>query len=177
MREQRFSGWAMTTVLLVGLLLAPVGARAAGSLMEISSPSGRRAHVSEANQLYSAETSPEKFRRGYGYVASVGGQSGCQPVIRPPADKAMVVKTAIINVKSLNSPTESTWIALSANSTCTSSVMSLRPDFFGAFEYSFGPGVAIPAGGGLYARSQGEVAAYVYAFGYVVPDGAVAASQ
>ena len=170
MRERRFSGWVVALAVIAGSLLAPVGVMAAGSLIEISSPSGRVAQVGRAQQLFTAPTSPEWLRRGR---AIVGQDVGCRPVIVAPSNRALIVTDVHIDTYSLSAPSQNRWVQLTTRSNCTQVVEYHNPTAIGTQTLSFGPGLAIPAGAGLYAQAASEVGAEVYGFGYLVPAGAV----
>ena len=165
------SGKGLVAAALIFGLLLPVGAYAAGSLVEISSSSGRTAQVGRANQLYAAETSPEKYRRGGVTVVS----SGCYPLILAADNKALVVNDITVETYSNPSPSQFDWVAAWADVACSDLIGYVTPTGTGLSHFQLGPGLAIPAGGGVYVTQQSEVAAFVTAFGYDVPAVAVSA--
>ena len=165
----RLSGkWVVAAAVVVGLTL-PVGAYAAGSKIEITGPgtNGRAAQVGVASQLYTAETSPQLYVRGVGF-----SQGQCNEVLRPPAGKAVVLKTARYNVFANSSPGLGNWVSLYVGTGCTSLVDSHNPAQIGSSEARFEPGVVVPDGQALWVKTSGNVQSELYAFGYVVPKGA-----
>lgn len=156
---------------VIGALLGPVGAYAAGEFVQISSPNNRTAFVTRANQLQAAEVSPQFLRRGW----SVTNANFCNPVLIAPG-KSLIVKSVTVQTNSVTSPGASTWVAVYADTSCTAYIGHVTPTQIGVTVLPLGEGVAIPPGGGLYFARSGDVSAHVTAFGYELPSGAVPSS-
>ena len=163
-------GWLVAAVVVLVVVL-PMGAFAAGSLVEISSPSGRRAGVTTANQLFAAEASPGSYKSG-GASSSFGV---CSLVMAPSKGKALIVKTVAYNVYINPTPDSGNWVALFKGDGCETAVDSYNPSGTGRHQAVFEPGIAIPAGHGLYTKTQNNVQSEVYAHGYEVQAAAVPA--
>ena len=171
-RPPRNSALIIAVAIVIAALLAPVAAVAAGQLVEISSPSGRKADVTRAEQLQTAEASPHQFVRGWGII---GGDGICRQVLTAPATKAVVIKTVVIDVSSVPGPGGAVWLAVGPPADrCLYPITSMSVDAIGPIVFNLEPGVAVPAGGRL--TMQATVLAGAYAFGYKVADTAVPAT-
>jgi hypothetical protein len=166
------TGWWLVIAALVFGSALPIGAYAAGSLVEISSASGRKASVSRANQLYVAESSPELHRRALNYVLE---SRGCVLILAAPAGRALILESASYNTYSNPTPGTGNFINLYVGSSCTTVVDQVTPGV-GPYQTLFEPGLPVPAGQGVYARAFGGVSANVFIAGYLVPSEAVPTS-
>ena len=157
-------------IVVAAALFSPVGAVAAGQLVEISSVSGRKADVTRAEQLQTAEASPHQFIRGFG-----GTTGGCSTVLTAPSTKAVVVKTIAVDFYSV--PTVGyVYLYLGTPTNCPDSFLTaVDTEAVGVTMLDLGPGIAIPAGGRLTVAAA-NVYAFVTAFGYKVPSEAVPAT-
>ena len=157
-------------IVIAAALLSPVGAVAAGQLVEISSVSGRKADVTRAEQLQTAEASPHQFVRGNGSASDT-----CSTVLAAPATKAVVVKTIVIDVYAVTSPGP-VLLYVGTPSSCNASfLMIVDAATIGTIVLDLEPGVAVPAGGRLSSASS-SVDADIAAVGYKVVDTAVPAA-
>jgi hypothetical protein len=157
-------------IVIAAALLSPVGAVAAGQLVEISSTSGRKADVTRAEQLQVAEASPHQLMRGRGLALN-----GCANVLTAPSSKAIVVKTVILDFYYM-SGTGGHFGVLRIGDTCSSSVVAIIDVTGITTEHvDFGPGVVVPAGQSLWVYAEGG-GIDVFPFGYKVPPTAVPAT-
>ena len=158
-------------IVIAAALLSPVGAVAAGQLVEISSVSGRKADVTRAEQLQTAEASPHQFVRG---VSATSGGS-CATLLTAPSTKAIVVKTVVVDIYSATNP-GFVLLSVATGATCgTNYVMGVDVDSRGVTELHFEPGVVVPANARFTALAN-SVGAEVSAYGYKVTDTAVPAT-
>jgi hypothetical protein len=162
----------MVAAAVVFGLLLPVGAFAAGSLVEISSPSGRKAQVTKAAQLQTALASPETFVRSRGYADG----DTCRQIIAAPAQRGLVITDVHMDVYRVVSPGQGTAVMMSVQSTCEFPIFWHNPSELGMTALPFASGLAVPAGGGLYAKAVGDVGVEFYTYGYKVPAEAVPAA-
>jgi len=174
-------GWLVAAAVVLAVML-PIGAFAAGSLVEISSSNGVKARVTAANQLYTAEATPSQFRRG----AASSSYGACVLVMAPVDGKALIVRSAAYNVYVNPTPNSGNWVGMyTGEGGCHTPVDSYNPQSLGRSQVVFEPGLAIPDGHGLYVKTQNDVQAEVYAHGYQVaasavptpPDGLVGSSK
>lgn len=165
-------GWLVAVALVVGMVLAPVGAWAAGQLVEVSGPNGVVARVTSAMQLQTAEATPNTFVYGRGFAASNGV---CSPVLAIPSTRAMIVKTVVIDTFELPASGPGNLIDIYAGPDCHPQGLRLRhnPGRIGAETFQLEPGIAVPAGHTLWTMRIGAPSAEVFAHGYSVPKGAV----
>ena len=161
-----------TLCLVAGMALGPVAAQAAGSLVEISSPNGRKAYVTAANQLQTAEATPRQAVRGW---VNAGSAGGCVKVLGPPAGKGLMLKTLTMSVVSNPSPGVGDYIAFYVGTGCANYLTHHVPATTGIETINFEPGVTIADGDALYVSLGGDVLGYATAVGYLVPRGAVSA--
>ena len=170
-RPSHTSAVIIAVGIVIAAILAPVAATAAGQLVEISSVSGRKADVTRAEQLQVAEASSHQFVRAIGVAEPLQ----CNPVITAPSTKAIVVKTATVDVDVLvgNAPH---YVGLRIGSSCNLADFALF-DFAqpGSEHPDFGPGVVIPAGQTLWVRAV-QLRTYVSVYGYKVLPTAVPAT-
>src|SRR4051812_16052953 len=73
---------------LVGGLIGPPVVHAATSIVNVAGPSGRKADVTTANQLQTAESSPNAFFES-GYLAETVG--ACRTLAKPATGRAFVI--------------------------------------------------------------------------------------
>ena len=163
-----------TLCVVAGMALGPVAVQAAGSLVEISSPNDRKAFVTAANQLQTAEATPKNVVHGWKSLASA---ATCARVLGPPAGKALMLKTLTVSVTQNPSPGDTEYAAFYVGTECARYLTHHVPAQTGIETINFEPGVPIPDGEALWMLVGGDVAAYATAVGYLVPRGAVSASS
>ena len=167
-RPSHTSAVIVAIAIVAAALLAPVAAVAAGQLVEISSASGRKADVTRAEQLQTAEASPHQFIRGYGSTSSI-----CRTVLTAPATKAVVITSAAVSFTSIEGTIRTTLYVTSGG--CDTDSVIVANVHASAAEFKtldFGPGITVPAGGQLVVTAAGG-STYVAAFGYKVAPSAV----
>ena len=179
-------------VAIVAIVVATAGTAfaATGQLVNIVDPSdsARAAKVGSTGKLHvgdgsgpltvdgtttSHEAPPSAFVRSRAIAAS----GGCIPIFTAPADKAIVVKTLLVDTYVNPSPSQLDYIAIHLGTDCGSNVVLFdSTTTVGLESIPLDPGVAVPAGQSLSVRTSGDLRAEVYGMGYTVPAGAVPAA-
>jgi hypothetical protein len=171
-KMKRFKRWAGTPWLafglVVGLLLAPAAAYAAVNLVGIVGSNGKRAQVTGANQLQTAEATPAQFK-----AINFFGPGACTVVFTVPNTKAFVLKQVLFDVYADPTPGGSNYISISAEPTCNNPFALVNPGSVGGYPIPLEPGFALKAGAKLYGATAGNVAGDLYMLGYFVPKSAV----
>ena len=172
---KRFKRWAGTPWLalglVVGLLLAPAAAYAAVNLVGIVGSNGKRAQVTGANQLQTAEATPSQFRTINSF--SVGS---CGQIFAVPSTKAFVLKQVLFDVWADPSPGGGEFAAIFADNTCSNPIALINPGTVNGYVVPLDPGFALKAGAKLYGNAGGSVGFDIYMSGYFVPKSAVPAT-
>lgn len=152
--------------LAVVLVAAPTGAAVAARIAKtlITDTQGDKAQVTKSGQVLAVPAAGTAMRVGAAF--SVG--TTCKKVIGPPKGKGLVVTQANLNVYSNPTPGLGNWMGLFTDSTCTTYLQLVNAPGLGTFPVSFGSGLPLAPGKGLYARTMGGVDGEVTAFGYVV---------
>ena len=153
--------------------VAPAAAYAAVSLVGIVGSNGKRAQVTGANQLQTAEATPSQFRAINFFVV---GSSGCDTIFTAPSTKGFVLKQALFDVWANPTPGAGEFVAIYGEPTCSNPVALINPESVNGYVVPFEPGFAVKSGSSLYGTTGGSVAADLYLLGYLVPKSAVPAT-
>jgi hypothetical protein len=171
-KMKRFKRWAGTPWLalglVVGLLLAPAAAYAAANLVGIVGSNGKRAQVTGANQLQTAEATPSQFK-----AINFFGPGACDVVYTVPSTKAFVLKQVLFDVYADPTPGSVNYMAISADAACINPIALVNPGSVGGYPIPLEPGFAFKAGAKIYGSTAGNVAGDLYMLGYFVPKSAV----
>jgi hypothetical protein len=188
-----FTGRQLTTMfvaLCCVLMPGAVWAADAYTNVAITDPvSGRTANVDANRRLEISDgsgaltvdgtlTALEASRLNYRRAWKVASHNTCLEVIRPPAGRALIIKTAHFNTYSNPTPGPTAWTALYVTNPangCVGLAATENPAGIGVTQLDFTPGLVVPAGQALLARVN-NVQAEIAAFGYDLPATSVAAS-
>jgi hypothetical protein len=159
----------MLAGVLASLVLVPTAASATVSVFILRGPSGNRAEVTAANQLKTAEASPDSFAQ-FRVSLTTGG---CSTLGTVPAGTGIVLRQFEVHPSSFVSQAGSALLFDGANCTgsriATAAYYSLTYGTNGE-GFSFNPGFALAAGTTLSVQlPQTGLAVDVYAMGYKVP--------
>ena len=176
----KICGIVVVTAIVVAMAI-PTAVGAAGSLVTLVDSDGpSQAQVDDGSlrvriggkQVIARPQDPSGYVRGFG--AAVGAT--CEKIIAPPAGKALVVTTLLVNVTSNPSPSPADWVAFyTGPNPCLSYVMHDVPATTGLRSLPLEPGITIPEGHSLWMLKNDEVTAYATAIGYSVAASAVPA--
>jgi hypothetical protein len=155
--------------LMASAILVPASAIATTSLVGLVGANGVRVGVTNASQLKTAETTPGSFlvfnRNGL-----ISGLDNCLPLTTNVGTRGYVIKQVVFNVFDNPSPGQGDYIALYADSSCTSVIAIQTPaPVVSTSVFPIDPGYAIQAGGGLWGEVFGQLQGGVTAYGYTVP--------
>jgi hypothetical protein len=171
LRTKLSGAWLVVIGVAIAGLLTPAVAVATGQLVQISSPSGRTAQVTKANQLQSAEFGPDRIRAVH---SSVTPTVTCQSMLSASSTSTtgFVVKSVYINVKSFSgTPTVSLGVS--------SSACSFFPDVMvdvttrGVISVPIEPGIVVLPGQEVTLQGLGNVTATAFLRFYEVPASAL----
>jgi len=162
------SGWMLAGV-LAALVLVPTAASAAASVFLLKGPSGNRVDVTAANQLKTAEASPDSFTQ-FRLSLTAGG---CSTLGVVPANTGMVLRQIEVVPSSYTSQAASAVVFDGPNCTgsriATAAFYSLTAGHSGE-GFSFNPGFALAPGTTLSVQLPNlGLAVDIYAMGYKVP--------
>ena len=170
-RPSHTSATIIGICIVIAAILAPVAATAAGQLVEVSSASGRKADVTRAEQLQTAEASPHQFVRHY--TSLVNG--GCDNGYTAPATKAIIVKT--LHLDAFVSDGSDAVGVYTREGGCAGGEAVLVDTItaIGVTQVarSYEPGLVIPAGHTMTFTPTSGLGAYAWINGYKVPATAV----
>ena len=93
----------------------------------------------------------------------------CTPVATPPAGKALIIKSVVLDTYNIASPgigkNTLFWVGINP---CQTLVLDINPPGVGVISVPFEPGLAVPTGKRLWV-SAGAISTEVYVFGFTVP--------
>jgi hypothetical protein len=176
-----FSGGQLTTMVcvIVAAVAFPVGAWAvvSGSNVFVTdATSGSRAAVSTSGAVSVAggvtanNASPKNLFRHWGIPSAAYTNVGA-----PPAGKALVVTSIVIDTYSDPTPNSSaalSFVVSSMDATCAHQVQALitdvNPSGFGMTTIPFPSGVVIPAGRALCSAKTASIGVEIGVYGYLV---------
>lgn len=91
----------------------------------------------------------------------------CVPIGGPPAGKALILKSVVLNTFAASSLGYT--VIYSGSSRCERYLASASRDTIGPVSYNLEPGIAIPAGHSVWAQSGNGINTEVFITGYTVP--------
>ena len=165
LREVPTGIW-IAAAIVVGMIVAPVAAIGAASVVHIAGSNGVPASVTNANQLTTAEAAPGSFRE---YAVS---DTGCNLLFKVPVDKGFIIKTVVVNNVDTSGPIGvGTYTGLYLNDANCGGHYFLDVNPAQDVDHStvpVEPGIAIRGGSRVFV---GEFAstADVFVMGYLVP--------
>lgn len=152
--------------LIVAAALVPAATVAAVSTFRLQGNSGTLAEVTKNAQLLTVESAPSAYYRS-GYF---GFDGTCHIIATAPATKGLVIEQLSFVVQTDGAFDSSHVIVVTVSSDCGGSYVEiLQPDHLGTYTIPMVPGLPIPAGGHLSARSLAGVVGEVSVSGYKVP--------
>ncbi len=185
--QHRKSGF--TANHLTAIIIAAIFATVPGTLwavdaftnVAIQDPfSGHKARVDNTrflrvyDSVNSSDKTPWEFVRLAGIPVNLS--LGCQVWVTPPAGKALILTSVVVN--SYKNPTpglgEFVRVNMASSADCSanpSTVFTVNPGGIETQDYQFDPGIVVPAGQSLRVSAGGSVRGELYGSGYLVPAG------
>jgi hypothetical protein len=126
---------------------------------KVAVDSGR--HLLVSDQLQAAAANPANFFAAHGFPSG----SSCQPLVTPPAGKALIIKTLVVDAYAVTAVGSGNSVQFGVGS-C--GLQSVNPGGVGVTTVNYEPGIRVPAGGALNSFQAG-VQVEVTVTGYLVP--------